>query len=439
MEGEVQERDVLEKRQARSASVRLAANQGSYYTSITLGTPPQTHEVLMDTGSADLVVLSTLTSIPLPSGGTADACSTNCIITAPLYDPSNSSSAEVTSQPVSITYGTGSAEGVLVSDSMGFGGWEANQTFIASPPSLASALVSSPDQTGLLGLAWQGLSESGAMPFVQSLFEAGSLEEPVMGFGLAPLDARSVPDPSAVVPGGILSLGTTLPSLYTGSLDYVPLSSTSGNELYWSIPLVEVQVAGKALGLSASAVVIDTGTNSIAIPQSAAEAIYSQIPGSAPVAGSQGIWSYPCSTDVSLTFIFGSTAYTLPPQSFNAGLVSSNGRLCAGAVSSLGSSRRGGETWIIGTPFLFSFYSAFRFSPPSVGFAPLNDSESLLAYGAIPTSSGGEVTVSVSGLGGAQATAMPGASAAGMNEVEWSTLMMAGVLALVLVGGGAAW
>jgi hypothetical protein len=63
----------------------------------------------------------------------------------------------------------------------------APQSFIASPPSLASDLVSSPDQTGLLGLAWQDLAESGAMPFVQGLFEGGELVDPVMAFALAPL------------------------------------------------------------------------------------------------------------------------------------------------------------------------------------------------------------------------------------------------------------
>lgn len=82
---------------------------------------------LTDLFQQDLVVLSTLTSVPLPMGGANDACSNNCAITAPLYDPSTSSSAEVTSNPVSITYGTGSAEGVLISDRMGFGGWTANQ------------------------------------------------------------------------------------------------------------------------------------------------------------------------------------------------------------------------------------------------------------------------------------------------------------------------
>lgn len=83
-------------------------------------------------------------------------------------------------------------------------------------------------------------------------------------------------------------------SLFSGSINYVPLSTRSSEGLYWSIPLDDIGVQGSSLGLSAPSAVIDTGTNSIAVPQRVAEAVYAGIPGSEPLRGTQGVWSYPC-------------------------------------------------------------------------------------------------------------------------------------------------
>lgn len=38
-------------------------------------------------------------------------------------------------------------------------------------------------ESGLLGLGWKTLSTSGATPFVQALYEAGDLTNPVFGLG----------------------------------------------------------------------------------------------------------------------------------------------------------------------------------------------------------------------------------------------------------------
>lgn len=88
---------------------------------------------------------------------------------------------------------------------------------------------------------------------------------------------------------------------------------------------------------------------------------------------------------------------------------------------------------------MFSFYSSFRFSPPSVGFAALNNSASLLDPGPIPTSSGGEATVSVSGLGGAEATSAARgeeASTAGSSQVKWWMAILPGMAVAALVQKG---
>jgi hypothetical protein len=110
-----------------------------------------------------------------------------------------------------------------------------------------------------------------------------------------------------------LTIGATNSSLYTGNINYVDLSNAG---LYWNIPLDGISSQGQDLGLQADSVIIDTsvlldlftckprstyifhcnsGTNSLALPESVASAIYATIDGSSRLRGSNGIYSYPCS------------------------------------------------------------------------------------------------------------------------------------------------
>lgn len=59
-----------------------------------------------------------------------------------------------------------------------------------------------------MGLGWQALSSSGATPFWQSLYEANSLNEPLMAFYLT----RFVNQTSAqdLEPGGVFTLGSSM-------------------------------------------------------------------------------------------------------------------------------------------------------------------------------------------------------------------------------------
>jgi cathepsin D len=87
-----------------------------------------------------------------------------------------------------------------------------------------------------------------------------------------------------------MNIGFTNSSLYTGSINYIPLVNAG---TYWLVPLSNIKVAGASLSLSAPSVTIDTGTTLIGVPAAAAAAIYAAIPGSAPFQN-QGLYTYPC-------------------------------------------------------------------------------------------------------------------------------------------------
>lgn len=90
---------------------------------------------------------------------------------------------------------------------------------------------------------------------MQALWNNNSLSNPIFGFGLRQLDSTDVPDATSVVSGGYLTLGDVNSTLFTGKMNFIPLSNSG---TYWNIPLSNVAVQGTALNVNSSAAVIDT-------------------------------------------------------------------------------------------------------------------------------------------------------------------------------------
>ncbi|THG96621.1 hypothetical protein EW026_g5243 [Hermanssonia centrifuga] len=178
-----------------------------------------------------------------------------------------------------------------------------------------------------------------------------------------------------VEPGGTFTLGSTNSTLYTGEIDYTNIPS--GAIGYWTIPLntISVQSTPIALSGSASYAAIDTGTTLLGGPSDVVAQIYSKIPGSAPGSGNyEGYYTYPCSTDVSVSLTFGTSNQSWPISPADFRLVAISDDTCVGALFTLQSSGSGSTpSWIIGDTFLKNVYSVFRASPASVGFAQLSE------------------------------------------------------------------
>lgn len=145
---------------------------------------------------------------------------------------------------------------------------------------------------------------------------------------------------------GSLTIGGVNSTLYSGNINYIPLTDAGS---YWLIPMTDLKVGGTSTGISYPSVVIDTGTSLIGMPQSAVTAIYARIPGSAPFQ-SQGLYEYPCATNVQLSFTFGGIDYPMQSSDFNNGPSSSSGKTCVGAVFAL-ASQNGQEQVIFGDAF----------------------------------------------------------------------------------------
>ncbi|KAG2039952.1 aspartic peptidase domain-containing protein [Suillus americanus] len=367
------------KTRKRSTGYNLITDQlydSSYYGSLAIGTPAMSFDVILDTGSSDFWVASS-------------SCGSSCG-SSPTYDPSSSSTFQNLSTIFDIQYGSGAAAGYVAQDTVQMAGFSVSSQGFAVVEEVSQNLLTSP-VSGLLGLGWQSLASSGQMPLWQTLASSNSWDSALFAVQLT----RYSNDTNAqdLEPGGVLNMGYTNSSLYTGSIDYIDIPGTPS---YWYIPLTSLTVQGTSVSItSGTTAAIDTGTTNIAGPASAIEAIYAQIPNSQPATGEwEGYYSFPCSTTVNVELSFGGTTWSISPADFAFTQTSSTE--CIGAFFEA-STGTGSPTWIIGDAFLKNVYSVFRYDPASIGFASLS-SVAIAENGAggtVPSATIGTVSAAV--------------------------------------------
>ncbi|PPQ78252.1 hypothetical protein CVT25_011711 [Psilocybe cyanescens] len=361
----------------RASSVGIpVTNQNhdaSYYGTVTIGTPPQSFNVILDTGSSDLWVADT----------ECQECSTTtrecqqCDSTMPLFDASKSSSfaspaGNAVGSQVTISYGSGSVIGSLSTDSVTMGGFTIpSQTFLSVStltPGLVDGAIS-----GIMGLAFSSIASTHATPFWQAL-GSDQLSAPELGFWLQ----RSNDDEVLETPGGVFTLGGRNTSLFSGDVDFNNMPTSQAT--FWLQTLSAASVNGKSVTISADTAIsaIDTGTTLIGGPRKDVAAIWAAVPG-ATSAGSDnpGFFVFPCTTDVTVSLAFGGKTWPISTQDMNFGPVTPRSSMCLGAIFDLSQGTNitpgpGTPGWIIGDTFLKNVYTVFRATPPSVGFAELS-------------------------------------------------------------------
>ncbi|KAG9032898.1 hypothetical protein FS842_004024 [Serendipita sp. 407] len=342
-----------------------------YYASMQIGTPPQTLDICIDTGSSDLWVASS----------TCTSC--NQTLVQPYYDGSSNSfdysrstsfSSQQAGPAVVVQYGDGSAiRGYVAQDTVSLGSFTAsNQTFI-----LAVAQNADFGIAGLMGLGWPSLAQSRGTPWWLNVID--EFEEPEMSFYFSQWNPS---DPNDVVtPGGQFTIGGRNTSLYDGDIKFIPISQQS----YWTIPLDSIVVSSNTtLSMTGSygRAIADTGTTLIAGPNEVVDAFYAAVPGA--VRGETvslqlaGFWLIPCATETNAVFNFGNNAsFTLPATLLGYQYL---GRYkpgyCTGSIIGMaGSISSSYPAWIFGDAFLKGVYTVFRkgneSEQPSVGFAPV--------------------------------------------------------------------
>ncbi|KIK69445.1 hypothetical protein GYMLUDRAFT_80676 [Collybiopsis luxurians FD-317 M1] len=366
------------RKRASSAGIPVTDQNDDhgYFGAVSIGTPGQSFNVMLDTGSSDLWVVGT-----------------NCLSCdpdTPAFDSSKSSSFQnsfsfLGGSKTTIEYGSGAVTGPLAQDTVEMGGFTVpGQIFLLASDTSADLLSGS--VSGIMGLAFQSIASTDSTPFWQALLDSGDLSQPEMGFWLrreTDADSSTSSNGDTEVPGGVFTLGGTNSSLFSGDIEFL---DTQGIPSFWLLTVTSLAVQSNqvSLGTSSQLAAIDTGTTLIGGRSEAVQEFYSFVPNSEPIVGHPGLYSFPCNTTINTTISFGGKDWQISPEDMNLGPVSSGSSDCLGGIFDLTlgstiSEEPGNPNWVVGDVFLKNVYTVLRgvsfsdaSSTPAIGFAELS-------------------------------------------------------------------
>jgi len=311
-----------------------------YFSEITLGTPPQSFKVILDTGSSNLWVPSTkCTSIA-------------CFLHA-KYDATSSSTFKQNGTQFEIHYGSGSMEGIVSNDVLTIGDLKVKkQDFgeATKEPGLAFAFGKF---DGIFGLAYDTISVQHMVPPFYNMIDQGLLDEKLFAFWLG--------DTNKGGQGGIATFGGVDESHYKGKITYAPVRRKG----YWEVELEKFRFGDEEMELDGTGAAIDTGTSLIAVPSDIAEIINKEI---GATKGYGGQYTLPCDKVPSLPqigFTFAGKEFKLAGEDYTLNVQGQ----CISAFTGLDIPAPAGPIWIIGDSFLRKWYTVYDLGKNAVGFA----------------------------------------------------------------------
>ncbi|GAB1313674.1 Endothiapepsin [Madurella fahalii] len=313
----------------------------AYVTPVTIGTPPQTLNLDLDTGSSDLWVFSSHTP-------------TNQVRGQDIYSPDRSSTSRLLSGHTwSIRYGDGSnSRGNVYTDNFTIGGLMVESQAVQCAQQVSSSFTNEAHIDGLVGLGFSTLNTvnpQSQLTFFDNARE--KLDSPVFTADLKYKDT------------GTYDFGFIDEGKYTGEITYVPVNPDPG---YWTWTSSGYAVGNGAFSSSQITGIADTGTTLVYLPTAIVTSYYRQVAG-ASNSDYYGGYVFPCDSELpSFTFGVGSTRFTIPPSYINYTRISPTSTSCFGGLQS--SSGLGINIW--GDVALKAAFVVFNGeNPPTIGWA----------------------------------------------------------------------
>ncbi|KAJ5419136.1 uncharacterized protein N7487_002686 [Penicillium crustosum] len=309
-----------------------------YFSEISIGTPPQTFKVVLDTGSSNLWVPSS-------------QCSSIACFLHSKYDSSSSSTYQKNGTEFEIRYGSGSLSGFVSKDTLQIGDLKVEGQDFAeatNEPGLAFAFGRF---DGILGLGYDTISVNKMVPPFYHMINQKLVDEPVFAFYLG--DANKDGDNSVATFGGIDE------SHYTGELIKIPLR----RKAYWEVELNSIALGNNVAELENTGVILDTGTSPhcSALHHGRAAEI-------GATKGFTGQYSVECDKRDSLpdlTFTLGGHKFTIGPHDYILEVQGS----CISSFMGMDFPEPVGPLAILGDAFLRRWYSVYDVGNNAVGLA----------------------------------------------------------------------
>jgi len=310
-----------------------------YFSEISLGTPPQSFKVILDTGSSNLWVPS------------SECGSIACYLHS-KYDSSSSSTFKKNGSSFEIRYGSGSLSGFVSQDTFQIGDITVKKQDFAeatSEPGLAFAFGRF---DGILGLGYDRISVNGIVPPFYNMINQKLVDEPVFAFYLG--DTNSGEESEAIF-GGVNK------NHYTGNITTIPLR----RKAYWEVALDSITFGDSTAELDNTGVILDTGTSLIALPATIAELLNKEIGAKKSYNGQYTVECEKRDSLPDLTFTLTGHDFTIGPYDYILEVQGS----CISAFMGMDFPEPVGPLAILGDAFLRRWYSIYDVGNDSVGLA----------------------------------------------------------------------
>ncbi|KAG2127753.1 acid protease [Suillus cothurnatus] len=318
-----------------NSSIDVTDSGVTYTMQVGVGNPATQYTLLIDTGSSNTWVGADL-----------------------AYNPTSSS--QNTGNTINVSYGSGTMSGTEYTDTVTLGSSLVIQN---QGVGVASSAQGFEGVDGILGVGPVDLTEgtvsnTADVPTVtDNLYAQGTISSNLLGIAYEPSS-------NAEVANGELTFGGTDSTKYTGTLNTVPLTTTSPASQYWGINQSVSYGTGQTI-LNTTAGIVDTGTTLLLLATEAFQA-YQQATGATQdsTTGLLTITPQQYTNLQSLYFNIGNVTYEFTPnaqiwpRNLNSILGGEEGQIYL-IVSDLGSSFGSGLDFINGFGWLQRFYTVF--------------------------------------------------------------------------------
>lgn len=328
-------------KKGESESIKDYAN-AQYYGVVSIGSPPQSFQVIFDTGSSNLWV---------PKVG-CKHCGLPFIGKKSKYDHQTSSSYIEDGAEFNIMYGSGSVSGffskdsVTIADDIIIEGQRFAEIEDAGGLGVAYSLGKF---DGILGLGFTSISIDGAPTVFENAIKQNKVDQPVFSFFLG----DNAP--------GELTFGGYDSSKFEGDLTYVKLDAAT----YWQITMDKIS-AGDFEKTSDDKItaIVDSGTSLLAGPKKDIAKIAAAVGAKPNIVGEYTIDCKTLDDIPDVTFTIGGVDYTIPGKKT---VIQAQGT-CLFAFMGIDFPPPGPQ-WILGDVFMREYYTVFNYNDKTIGFA----------------------------------------------------------------------
>ena len=297
-----------------------------YYGLLQVGTPPQSFDVIYDTGSSNIWVPNTK------------------FASHAVFNSSLSSTYVADGTPFAIHYGSGPVSGHVSTDTISFGGLTVTNQQFAEVDTVSGLgqLYLQGKFDGIFGLGFDTIAENNIPGPIEKLVNDGTLDEPMFSFYLGSSPA-----------GGEITFGGVNRAHFSGEIDYVPVTRRG----YWQLALDGVNVNTTSVVSTTVPAIVDSGTSLIAGP-STQIAMLAEAVGATMIL--DGYYSIGCgATGPSVTFAIGDKSYSISKAEYT---IDAGGGTCFWAFLGLSL-----DMWILGDVFMRKYYVVHDYGSTAAG------------------------------------------------------------------------